>query len=317
MWSTETVVEALRGRGELWQTIPGHVGLRGDALTLYRRIEARIASLALAETVDEWSVPSIISLETLERAAYFSSFPQWLTVASHLSGEADALERIARSPNPATEVPSALERPTAALPPAVCYHIYEELADRMLDGPRLIGAQGMCWRHEGERLQPLERGWAFTMRELVCVSSSAKVERFRRDLMERALRLAGELALDARLEVASDPFFAPTASGRAMLQTFKSLKHEILLPIGGEREIAAASFNHHETFFGESFDIRMASGEPAASGCAAFGIERWFLAFLVTHGPDAKSWPTIRLPLRAAAVPSKGIARTAARANGS
>jgi seryl-tRNA synthetase len=257
----------------------------------------------------------MISLETLARAAYFSSFPQGLTVASHLSGEADALERIARSPNPATVVQSAMERPTAALPPAVCYHVYEELADRVLDGPRLIAAQGMCWRYEGEGFQPLERGWAFTMRELVCVSSSPKVERFRRGLIESALRLAGELELDARLEVASDPFFAPTARGRAMLQSIKSLKHEILLPIGGEREIAAASFNHHETFFGESFNIRMASGETAASGCAAFGIERWFLGFLVTHGPDARSWPTIRLPLRAAAVPSKGIARSAARAN--
>ena len=33
------------------------------------------------------------------------------------------------------------------------------------------------------------------------------------------------------------------------------------------------------------------TGEPAASGCVAFGLERWLLAFLVAHGPDAAAWP--------------------------
>ena len=71
----------------------------------------------------------------------------------------------------------------------------------------------------------------------------------------------------------------------------KGLKHELALPIGGERSTAAASFNNHERFFGDAFGITLETGEPASSGCVAFGIERWLLAFLVAHGVDRVGWP--------------------------
>ena len=67
----------------------------------------------------------------------------------------------------------------------------------------------------------------------------------------------------------------------------------LLLPIGGHRTVAASSFNLHDTFFGEAFDIRLACGAPATTACVAFGLERWLLAFLVRHGPYAAGWPTI------------------------
>jgi len=35
----------------------------------------------------------------------------------------------------------------------------------------------------------------------------------------------------------------------------------------------------HERFFTSKIDIRLTGGEPAYSGCAAFGIERWCMAF--------------------------------------
>jgi len=103
--------------------------------------------------------------------------------------------------------------------------------------------------------------------------------------------LASSLGLEHRIVIATDPFFAPTARGKKLLQRVKGLKHELMLPVGDGREIAAASFNNHEAFFGECFDIRQAGGEPAVSGCVAFGLERWLLAYLVAHGPDAAGWP--------------------------
>ncbi|PYO66587.1 MAG: hypothetical protein DMD69_13220 [Gemmatimonadetes bacterium] len=78
-----------------------------------------------------------------------------------------------------------------------------------------------------------------------------------------------------------------------MLQQLKALKHELILPLGRSRGSAAASFNNHETFFGEAFAIRLATGAPAASACVAFGVERWLLAFLVAHGPDAAGWAAL------------------------
>jgi hypothetical protein len=137
------------------------------------------------------------------------------------------------------------------------------------------------------------------MRELVLVGPSADVRTFRQAGMRLGLHLAQSLGLAGDVQPATDPFFAPTAKGRALLQQVKGLKHELRLDVGGGRNVAGASFNDHEQFFGTSFDIRLPDGEPAASGCVAFGIERWVLAFLVAHGPDAAIWPDVDAALPA------------------
>lgn len=288
MWSAEEVVEALERRGELWSVAPGLVGLRGEALALRRELERRIDALAVSQSSEEWLVPPALPLETLQRADYFASFPQWLTAAAHLSGDATALEEVATAREPAEAARRALAPAGAALSPAVCYHVYAALAGKVVSSPTLLTVGGTCWRHEGERFRPLERGWAFTMREIVCLGDGAAVEAFRQRLLERARGLARSLGLEGVVEVASDPFYAPTSRGRALLQRVKALKHELLLPIGPGARVAAASANHHETFFGEAFDIRLPDGRPAQSGCAAFGIERWLLAYLCVHGPGAR-----------------------------
>lgn len=293
MWTAEQIVHELTRRGDLWHAGPGLVGLRGPSSAALRAIEGAVAAIALLETDDEWRLPQALSLQTLARADYFSSFPQWLTAASHLGGDPDALEAVARATDPRSAVGEALQPPDAALPPALCYHTYAALAGRVLLAPRRMTAQGTCWRHEGGALAPLERGWAFTMREIVYLGEAHGVAGFSTRKADRAMALARGLELECELVDATDPFFAPTARGRGLLQRVKGLKRELLLPIGGGRRIAAASFNHHETFFGEAFDIRLPDGTPASSGCAAFGMERWLLAFLVAHGPDPVGWPEI------------------------
>ncbi len=297
MYDAERAVAALRARGELWESAPGLAGLRGDALALRGALERLAAAAAGAEGAEEWAPPPALALDTLARAQYFASFPQWLTLAAHLREDAAALERVARSGDPARAARRACAPAGAALPPAVCYHVYAALAGRTLDAPAVVTAQGTCWRHEGDRLRPLARGWAFTMREGVCVGDAGAAAAFRARGAERAVALADALGLDARLAAATDPFFAPTARGRRLVQQLKGLKQELLLPVGGEAgEVAAASFNLHDQFFGDAFAIRH-GGAPAASACVAYGVERWLLAFLVAHGPDARGWPALPLPL--------------------
>ena len=294
--TAEQVVRGLRARGELWEAGPGLVGLRGDALELSRAIEGRLrdAAAGSAAGCEEWQVPPAIALEALARSGYFASFPQWLTAAAHLSDDPAVLEGVATSAAPAAAARSALAPADAALPPAACYHVYAALAGRVLgDAPVVVTAQCTCWRHEGARLRPLARGWAFTMREVVCVGAERATRRVADRGAARARVLAESLGLGGRLAVAEDPFYAPTARGRALLQRVKALKHELLLPVGGGAEVAAASVNLHETFFGEAFDIRLASGDPASGACVAFGVERWLLAFLCAHGLEARGWPDV------------------------
>lgn len=293
MWPTDEVIRALTERGDLWQSAPGVTGLRGSAGSLCAELERAIGAIMSGEGVEEWRVPPAIPLESLERADYFTSFPQWLTVAAHLDADVDMLERVATAASPALACGGELAPAEVALIPAVCYHVYAALADRVLPAARRVAVRGTCWRHEGERLAPLERGWAFTMLEAVCLGSPADVEEFLACGMRRATGFAEALGLRATVAEATDPFFAPTGRGKALLQRMKRLKRELLLPLDSDRAIAAASFNDHQTFFGESFGISDADGAPISTGCMAFGIERWVLAWLAAYGPEPEGWPAI------------------------
>lgn len=281
MRQRDALVATLRARGELWEAAAGLLGLRGRPLSVLRRIEGRIAALCETETEDEWAVPSALPLSTLERAGYFASFPHWLTVASHLTEDPSILEGVASSSDATRAAADAVVPATTALPPAVCYHVYAALTGSTVPSCCIVTAQGCCWRHERDRLAPLERGWAFTMREIVCIGTEAECVAFRDRGITLARWLATGLGLDSSVEPAEDPFFAPTSRGRALLQRVKGLKQELRLPIGDGDTVAAASFNLHEQFFGDAFDIRLASGEPAHTACVAFGLERWLLAALV------------------------------------
>jgi seryl-tRNA synthetase len=295
MLPPEEVVRRLRESGSLWDVAPGVSGLRGDVVTLRREIEGALADVARGETRNEWCAPTGVSFETLERAQYFSSFPQWLSTASHLSGDEAALQAIASSESPGRAAASASGTAQIALPPAVCYNTYAAHADSTIDAPQLMTAQGTCWRHEGERHAALERGWAFTMREIVCLGTAWDVKSLLDRGVERASALAARLDLETEIVVASDPFFAPSARGRAALQRIKGLKHELVFRFPDGRPLAIASFNDHEEFFGDAFAISLADGTSASSGCVAFGLERWLLAVLVTYGVNPADWPLAAL----------------------
>ncbi|MGH7505220.1 MAG: hypothetical protein ACRELX_06200 [Longimicrobiales bacterium] len=294
MHSAERVVEALRARRELWEPAPGLVGLRGDAAALRNAIGREIAAVTARFADEEWNVPPGLTLATLARADYFLSFPKWLTAACHLGAEAGGLEQMARAAEPADDVRAVLAASDVAMPPAVCYHVYAELAGRRIGRAVRVTAECSCWRHEAPHFHTLVRDWAFTMREAVCVGSAQQTESFRRRGAAAASALAERLGLQTSVVQAEDPFFLPTSRGRALLQRIKALKHELVVEPPGTPAVAIASFNHHERFFGDAFGIMLADGTAASSACIAFGIERWLLAFLVTHGPAARAWPEVR-----------------------
>jgi seryl-tRNA synthetase len=284
----DEIVRALRERGELVEPVPGVVALRGSAARLFRALEQTIAALCVAESHDEWCIPPAIPFATLARADYFASFPQWLTLVSHLGDDEGSLREVAEHNE---VVAGAGTPPAAALNPAVCYHVYADLAGRVIDVPRIVTAQSTCWRHEGARHAALSRQWAFTMREIVFVGPEREARRFLDRASRRVIELARALDLEPSVAIASDPFFAPTARAKQLLQQLKELKRELLLPIDADEGVAASSFNLHDTFFGTAFDIRLPCGGPATTACVAFGVERWLLAFLVRHGPDPLAWP--------------------------
>ena len=102
------------------------------------------------------------------------------------------------------------------------------------------------------------------------------------------------------VEVANDPFFGRGGQLMAVSQRQQSLKFELLIPvISEEKPTACMSFNYHQDHFGTTWGIDQADGEPAHTGCVAFGMDRLAVALFATHGSSASEWPAgVRATLR-------------------
>jgi seryl-tRNA synthetase len=132
------------------------------------------------------------------------------------------------------------------------------------------------------------------LREIIVIGTRGQVDDVRQSLVRQVIGLIETLELDASIETATDPFFAPGDEGRRLMQQAGALKYELRLAVDATgRTIAAASFNHHHDFFGTRFGIRLADETPAHSGCVAFGLERCMLALLAQHGVDPRAWPNV------------------------
>jgi seryl-tRNA synthetase len=113
--------------------------------------------------------------------------------------------------------------------------------------------------------------------------------------MSRAQDIFAALELDAKLDLASDPFFGRGGKLLANSQRAQSLKFEILVPIASADRTAVASFNYHQEHFGSAFGIQLEDGSVASTACLGFGLERITLALFRRHGLDTDSWPSTLL----------------------
>jgi seryl-tRNA synthetase len=289
-------------RGWVIELGPGQVALAGPALALTAAIERKVAQIGRARfDAVERAYPTLIPASALARCGYIDSFPQHLSVVLHMHEDFDAIDRFRRSNTARTHLdvsdPTVFADPKACLCPALCYHCYPSLAGRRLPSAGHVEtAIGRVARYESANMVGLDRLWEFTQRSIIWLGE----EDFCNDRRERSIDVAMELAeawdVDCTIETANDPFFASVATAKSFWQRAQDLKFELRVPVepspeGKPRTVAAASFNLHGPFFGNAFDIRNESGEPAFSGCACWGLERWVLAIFTQHGFDLTRWP--------------------------
>lgn len=79
---------------------------------------------------------------------------------------------------------------------------------------------------------------------------------------------------------------------KAISQQQQALKFELLVPLRSEEQpTACMSFNYHREHFGVTWGIEDAAGNPAHTGCVAFGMDRLAVALFATHGIDTSAWP--------------------------
>ena len=158
------------------------------------------------------------------------------------------------------------------LSPAVCYHIYPHWEGAVLTSPRIATARGRCFRREAE-FTPGRRQLEFEMREIVLGGPPAWIEGRVWEARTRIEAIANRLGLAGGWETATDPFFLPTAQGKAFMQRLQETKKEFV--VRNPEPLAVGSINRHGTFFAERFHLSLAAGGPAHTACIAFGLDRW------------------------------------------
>lgn len=260
--------------------------LRGATLDYLRRLDRALADHARARGAAEVEAAPTLAASTLARAGYLAAFPRHATFPVSLRDDPRTLAEFAEG-GLAEDGSCGLERrdPCAeVLTPAACLHVYPDLAGDRLDGARHVTLLGRCWRRE-KRYEALRRQHAFRMREWVVVGNEDEVDAALDAGREALLALADRLELELELVPATDPFFRGD-SPAALLQRLGGLKLEACAPDG----LALGSINRHLRHFGAAFGVRRGD-DVAASGCVAFGLERWIAALVDRHGPDARAWP--------------------------
>jgi hypothetical protein len=276
--------------GHAWQD-RGLSSLTGDALTLYRGLDAVFCRLAGEVGATDHVFPTFLPAAMLSRLDYFQSFPHLATFATVLDSEQDNLDAFRQQNGLRSDGSVALTRTAPVrdvLTPAACYHFYRLYEGSSLDAPLYLTTLGSCHRRESHYV-PLERQWNFSMREIVCIGSVAEVTSFLDHYRGRIAALCDLLDLPVIQAPASDPFFRPTNNPRWIAQQLAPLKTEFIF----DGYLAASSVNFHRDFFGETFAIRRGEAH-ASSGCVAFGLERWIRMIVARWGSNPAGWPDLK-----------------------
>ncbi|MCX4783768.1 hypothetical protein [Streptomyces sp. NBC_01264] len=254
----------------------GLATLGPGALRLRASLEGVFTGWAAEVGADAVQYPPLMRVEDLHRLDYFQNFPQLAILGAALTKEAAPQYATGGSRKPSLPA-GHLTEASYALPSAACYNVYLDLTGRTLtDGPHQVTTVATCFRRE-THYDALRRLLGFSMREIVCVGTRDEVLAHLELFRKKITGYLAELGLPVGIEAATDPFFDASA-GRALMAQLFPAKEEFVF----DGSLAIGSLNFHRNFFGERCDIRTADGEPAFTGCVAFGLERWIRA-LTSH----------------------------------
>jgi seryl-tRNA synthetase len=289
-------VAAFMAQGNVTANGTQVVPLQGESLALHRRIMGLLGALSATVSAEERQYPTLIPVSVLERTDYFHSFPHQATFTCAIKPESlHDFAAIAREGAVGERLPGHARPAEHVLSPAVCYHCYAELAETECPREmRVFSATGRCFRREdAAECRPLARQREFSMHEIIFMGTAGAVIEAREQMLHRVVQLAKVLGLRGRVVPAHDPFFG-TLEGRArsVHQEASQLKLELVIDCG-DCDLAIASFNGHEDYFGRAFEIRAPGGGPVHTACVAFGIERWLRAVVAARGTSTKVWDDI------------------------
>jgi seryl-tRNA synthetase len=276
---TRTGVDGVYARGGAFET----VRLSFDKL---------VTRTAAPESPEPLYFPPLLTREQLETSGYLGSFPHLAGTVFAFEGDEEAAAEQLDLASRHEDWSGFQQMSDMVLMPAACYPLYPAVAAR---GPLPAGGltldTGDSYVFRREPSNDPARMQIFHMREIVRVADRETVIDWRNGWRTRAEELLTSLGLEIGIDVANDPFFGRSGRLLAAAQRDQELKWELLAPISGDKPTAIASSNYHQDHFGHTYDLLTSAGEPAHTGCMAFGEERVTLALFTAHGLDPQTWP--------------------------
>lgn len=271
-------VQGVFGRGPAFEKI----------LDGFNELVSRLSKNDGAETM---MFPPVMNRQILERVHYMDSFPHLCGVVNSFFGSELESKQLAEKVNGGEDWGSMLKMTGVSLIPAACYPVYPTVTGTVPPDGRTISLVGWVYRHEPSP-EPT-RMQSYRVREMVRVGTADQVVEWRDMWLKRGVDLLTSLGLQAKSDVASDPFFGRGGKVLGMSQKEQRLKFEVLIPvISQENPTAVCSFNFHQEHFGSTFDIRTSDGKTANTACLGFGLERVTMALIKEHGFDPGRWPS-------------------------
>ena len=274
---------------------------------LLRAIEqALITEVAKPLGFEEVLLPKLIPFDVEKKMpGYFSKMPAHMFYSCP-PGEESGLDLfkykydITREPD-AKELARTLRDPAYVLSPSQCepsYALYEgeSFSDKELP-VKFFDRSGWTYRFEHGGVEGIVRTQEFMRLELVYFAYPKEVVSIRDQILERSLKVVGDLLDIEWRVVVGVPWYSV---GKLGTEDFKDSMNvptydiEAYLPYRGSRDsewLEIFSGNNNGDKFTRSFHIKESKNKELWSGCTGFGITRWVAAFLAQKGFDQSKWP--------------------------
>ena len=275
----------------------GMLTLTGQALFLYKYFDEIFEYLLydvfkndVCELIEKL-YPVMLPVSSYRKTGYLKRSPQYSIFCSTVIEDITVLENMDELTE--DEYQSIMNSPKYSLSPSACFHVYEEYANQELPKNTIVTFVQSVFRNEGRfNFSQFGRMKDYHVREMVFIGDEEFVNLSRSKMIQRINEYIKSINMNAKMQVASDPFVLPKMQTFKKIQKMEKSKYELLLAYNDEKYMSVASFNLHGSAFTYPFSITV-KGKETVTGCIGFGLERFVLCFLSQYGENVENWPEI------------------------
>ena len=293
----DDVFSQLMTRGDLFEHSPGVFSISGQVLQMYRTLDKKLLAFAATQNARDVVLPITTSLQTLNQAEFFKRTPQFAQFMCTLKADAESIldfsSRIGGQ-DPDFQFHDYLDSPKHMCRSAICLSSYPQFEGRFLTEADFVAwtVIGKAFRNEASNVATLERLYEFSMREIIYFGDRNFIAQRLGECMQWFIQVMETCGIQGVIQTANDPFFAEKIQALQFYQLAEQSKFEIrwMNPWSGN-SVSVGSINNHGGHFSKAYNIRLANGQFATTGCVGFGYERLIFLVLSQFGLACENWP--------------------------